>query len=84
MERHDEARTAAVTLSEGVLDLAPEAIIAVDADGELVYLNRAAEEMFVLERESTTRRLSLGDLIVDQRELLTRLGERREMPWAAQ
>ena len=78
MERHDEARTA-VTLSEGVLDLAPEAIIAVDADGELVYLNRAAEEMFVLERESTTRRLSLGDLIVDQRELLTRLGERREM-----
>ena len=78
MERHDEARTA-VTLSEGVLDLAPEAIIAVDADGELVYLNRAAEEMFALERESTTRRLSLGDLIVDQRELLTRLGERREM-----
>ena len=78
MESCDEERTA-VNLSEAVLDLAPEAIIAVDADGELVYLNRAAEEMFALQRESTTGRLSLGDLIVGERELLTRLGERREM-----
>ena len=79
MERAGDGERTAVTLSEGVLDLAPEAIVTVDADGELVYLNRAAEEMFALQRGSTTGRLGLGDLFDGQQELLTRLGERREM-----
>lgn len=76
-------------LSEAVLDGAPVGIIAVDADGVLGYLNRAAEEMFALDSRSG-RRLTLAELVVApgrratlegraERDLLMLLSQTREM-----
>jgi PAS domain S-box-containing protein len=49
--------------SEDVLEAALDAIFTIDAEGSVVYMNRAAEEMFGLERDHARGRL-LAELVM--------------------
>lgn len=61
--RGDGGNRIAFGAPEAVLEAALEAILTIDAAGVVLYLNRAAEEMFALERDDATGR-RLADLII--------------------
>ena len=61
---------------EAVLDASPDAIFTTDADGAIIYMNPAAEEMFALER-GATRGKPLSDVVPGDLEDKS-VGARRE------